>query len=644
MRVKPFLIDSVTGNSKLLATYSGSGELLRLWWPHIDYPQFVEEIKEGIFLKGKTKHTVFRESADFIHSQDYAPDSPTILTRSVNEKLKLELLSVDFAPYDERDLLVRSFTLKNNSKEKMEGSFVYYSRLSIDENQRYATSLFDYEHDSLLQYRHKYFVATASNRLISGYTTDEVEDDMEDGKLDGINLMPSKDGAFTIDFEIEPGEVYNIDIYMCFGLEKKERAFDVLKNARQKGGDLLKRENQTYWENFLSKGALDIKDEKIREIYKRSLMVFKLASDEETGGLIAAPEFDEYRVKCGGYSYCWGRDAAYIATAIEKAGYPEMVEKFYNWALMSQDEDGSWDQRHFMEGYLAPVWGLQIDEGASLIWGMWKHYSSSKNEDFFKTVYEQVIKGTEYIYSFFDEETKMPKESKDLWEERTSQALYSTAAVYSGLLAGANFAKKAGEKELAEKYTKRAAVIKDAVKYSMWNDDKDTFYRGMKLLVNKDKYAKFEKGEGFVETDPKGYKKYFKNYDDIVDISLIGACYPFDLFEISDPMMKKTAHAIEDLCTSPIVGGIKRYEDDHYIEGNPWILTTLWLAIYYARLKDVNKAKKYFDWATKHATKLGLLPEQVDKRNGKTAWVLPLTWSHAMYVLATLELRKLLEI
>ncbi len=644
MRIKSFLVHAILGNSKLLATYSKEGELLRLWWPHIDYPQHIEEVKEGLYVEGKMSEVVFRNSESFIHTQKYDENSPILFTRSVSEALKLEITSTDFAAMEEKDVLLRRYTLKNKDNKKITGKFLYYSNLAISENERYATALFDYEEDALLQYRHKYFIATGSNRNISGYTTRDVEKDMMDGKLEGINLSPFTAGAMTIDFEIEGNKEYSIEIYMCFGLGRKERAFDVLRKAKDKGYDILKAETLKGWENFLKQGKIDIKDEKIKEIYKRSLMVFKLVSDEETGGMIAAPEFDEFRLKCGGYSYCWGRDAAYIATAIEKAGYPEMVNKFYKWALITQDEKGSWDQRHFMEGYLAPVWGIQIDEGASLIWGMWQHYETTKDETFFNEVYEKVIKGTDFIYSFFDEETKMPKESKDLWEERLSQTLYSTGAVYSGLLAGASFADKKGEKNLAKKYTDRAMVIKEAVKQSLWNKEKDAFYRGMKLEVSKEEYEALKEEERKVEVDGKGYKKYFKKYDDIIDISLIGVSYPFNLFDIEDYMMKKTALAIEKYCTSSILGGIKRYEDDNYMGGNPWVLTTLWLSIYYTKSGNVDKGKKYFDWATAHATDLNLLPEQIDKQTGKEAWVVPLTWSHAMYVLAMLELKKYIEL
>ena len=52
------------------------------------------------------------------------------------------------------------------------------------------------------------------------------------------------------------------------------------------------------------------------------------------------------------------------------------------------------------------------------------------------------------------------------------------------------------------------------------------------------------------------------------------------------------------------------------------------------------EALRWFRWAADHRTSLDLLPEQVDRNTGKAAWVVPLTWSHAMFVLTVLDLME----
>ncbi|TMW71072.1 glycoside hydrolase family 15 protein [Alteribacter natronophilus] len=101
--------------------------------------------------------------------------------------------------------------------------------------------------------------------------------------------------------------------------------------------------------------------------------------------------------------------------------------------------------------------------------------------------------------------------------------------------------------------------------------------------------------------------------------------------------MVKTDGKIRGKLTSPIIGGIERFPGDIYIEGNPWKLTTLWLAQYYQAMDRHEEANELIDWVGEFTPDLGLIPEQVDKFSGEPAWVMPLTWSHAMYVLAVRE-------
>ena len=115
---------------------------------------------------------------------------------------------------------------------------------------------------------------------------------------------------------------------------------------------------------------------------------------------------------------------------------------------------------------------------------------------------------------------------------------------------------------------------------------------------------------------------------------------PFGVLEASDYRVRSTVETIEQVLTSHGSGGIKRYENDNYIGGNPWILTTLWVALYYIEVGDIKKAKEYFEWAVKGRTELDLLPEQVNRDSGKPEWVIPLTWSHAMFVLALVGLTE----
>ena len=77
------------------------------------------------------------------------------------------------------------------------------------------------------------------------------------------------------------------------------------------------------------------------------------------------------------------------------------------------------------------------------------------------------------------------------------------------------------------------------------------------------------------------------------------------------------------------------------VQGNPWVISTLWLARWYiakaTSKNDLKKALELLGWAAKTASPSGLLGEQIDPNNGKLISVSPLTWSHAEFVIAASE-------
>jgi len=54
---------------------------------------------------------------------------------------------------------------------------------------------------------------------------------------------------------------------------------------------------------------------RIEKIYKRTILLYPLLTNQQAGGISAAVEIDENRTKCGRYSYCWPRDAIFITNA-----------------------------------------------------------------------------------------------------------------------------------------------------------------------------------------------------------------------------------------------------------------------------------------------------------------------------------------
>jgi GH15 family glucan-1,4-alpha-glucosidase len=221
-----------------------------------------------------------------------------------------------------------------------------------------------------------------------------------------------------------------------------------------------------------------------------------------------------------------------------------------------------------------------------------------------------MIKGAaEFLMKWRDEETKLPKPvSYDLWEERTGIFTYSSSAVYGGLLGASRIAHNLGKLDFSKRWHKGAEEIKEAIQRFLWNPNTQRFRRSIK---------------------PE---------DDTIDSSLFGIWF-FDVFSPSDERVRSTMKAIEDHLLKDR-GGVCRYQGDMY-QGNenPWIICTLWLAEYYMWLGENERAIKLFHWVADNATDTYLLAEQVDPK-GKPLSVIPLTWSHAQYLIAFKQLAK----
>lgn len=639
---KPYLVDAIIGNSSMLASMGRTGRMYRLWWPNIDTPQHVDAMRTGLQLEDGRITWFDGEEDGWKHECSYLDRSNVlrVTAKASNEPVAVD--SLHFAVPDS-NLLVRQYTFTNTGNQSVSFNFLLHSSFIISENGLYNTTMFNSDADALIHFRSGYFFAVSSANVCAKYQAGLSWEQAQSGELNGNRIDMRPDGAMSWAIrELAAGASVTIPVYIAAG-RNEEQALEELTEARSKTSDQLATLTNEYWNNFVQNAApcpIDRPD--IKEVYERSILMFKLMSDEKTGSIIAAPEFDEQFSRCGGYSYCWGRDAAFITTALDKAGLSELSDRFYAWTLTAQSPDGSWQQRHYHDGGVAPSWGLQIDEGASILWGMWQHYIEKQDLGFAKLVWPAVERGAAFLLSFIDEESGLPKPSIDLWEEREASHTYSSAAVYGGLTAAASFAELLGNSNLATTCRSVAGRIALAIKDDCWNEELGSFYRGVNLKVGPDKYeqAKAAGLEGHIEELDKGYVKHVLKHDPIIDISLIGISVPFGAVAPGSEQMRKTADAVEAALTVPGVGGIKRYEDDIYIGGNPWILTTLWLAHYRIATGDLDAARKLLDWAIQHRTETGLLPEQIDKVTGETAWVVPLTWSHAMFVLTIFMLAE----
>lgn len=605
---KPHLIEAIIGNTSVLAQLDSNGILQRFYWPSIDYDQQVKLFLAGAYIDG----LIFFEDERYKKSSGYKDDFSYFFEFDVGNNKVFQLDFIDF----ETDALIRYW------KTDLSSFYVFFEPM-INAKEDFNAAKFDKEDEIVILYHQGTYLAIGFQNKIESFTIKNGIEDAKDNTLEGIEEGVNPQIAIKISSQ------ENITMFVAFGRSYKQAKEKILR-LRKKGFECIYQENRKIWNEKIGKlNFIKTQDPKDLELQKRSSYVFYILQNSKTGGIIAAPEVDEKFTMCGGYGFSWGRDAAFITGAMDKLGMDSEVEKFFEFKFSCQEEEGFWDQRYYTDANLAPSWGIQIDETASIIWGFINHCEEFKRLHLIERYKESLGRALKFLLRWIEPEKGFMLKSYDLWEERQGIHLYSNASIYAALKKSLPYFE-----DIKDEIERKMKAIKTQMKNDFYNDKLSRYVRSINLRITKEEFLQEAPENRFFERDKNfDVVRYYKLQDEVIDASLLGLYYPFEMVEEDDITFQNVIRAIEDECKNDIVGGYKRYANDKYVGGNPWIITTLWLAIYYKKMGNLKKAEELFGWAKDHAMPNGLLPEQVDKITGMPSWVVPLAWSHAMYIL-----------
>lgn len=618
--------DALIGNNKIKASFSKKGELLRLFYGSADYKQFLNFWYSGV--KVNDSNIIYlHDDVNNIYSQKYLENTNILETNIFNTYFKLRIIQTDFVPINEK-ILVKKYKLVNENNIDLNINFLTYSKLLTNLNN--DTSGF-FKDNMLIQYTHDFSVCTFSNKDVLSYQINNVPNNIHTGKIGGkdyIGMSPDSGLSYDINC-LKPGEEREIIIYIYINKNKHinilNQINDEIDRIKNINVNFMLENTKEYWKNYVINHdilKINLKNypEKVKKVYNRTILLFPLLINDMAGGISAGIEVDENKTKCGRYSYCWPRDAIYISEAFDIVGMEKESNRFYSeFCKITQNKNGNWEQRFYTDGRLAPSWGYQVDETASVVYGVYNQYKYSNDIEFLKNNFKMCEKAVEflkiYVSDIFSEKPKM-KKSYDLWEEVEEISLYSLSAIYGAFNTMINIYKEFqntdNKKETEDKVIELENlknVLKDYCQNTFYNCEKQSFVRN--------------------------------NNDKKIDISLIGSVVPFQMFDKKDEKVINTIEKI-NLKLRTYTNGYLRYEDDCYMGGkNPWPIATLWMAWYYIEINEIEKAKKLFEFVTNSASEHGLLGEQVNNEKMKPAWVIGLTWSHAMYIII---LNKLIEL
>ena len=631
--MEKYLNEAIIGNKNMLATFSGTGEMLRLSYPNRDNRQYLKYFHTGVKINDSDLIRI-HEDINNSYVQYYDTDTNILNTEITNTYFNLKIVQTDFVSIKE-DILIKKYIFINTNNIPLDVKFLIHSELLSDQNNFVSGMKID---TGIIQYAHDFSVATFSKsyKLLSAQINESVNT-INTGVIGGKDYIGmSKDSSISYDIGIiNPDERKEIEICIYIDENKKnmQAVEDEIERIRRIDVNKEYSHVKSYWRKYVKEhNGLDLKEpensyeEKMYEIYKRSILLFPLLTNQATGGIIAAPEVDEGLTQCGRYSYCWPRDAVFITKALDILKMTKETEKFYsNFCRMTQSKNGMWEQRFYTDGKLAPCWGYQIDETASVIYGVYSHYQYTKKEEFLKINLHMCEKAVDFLKRYVKdllEETGKYLPSYDLWEMYEGTHLYSLAAIFSAFDAMLKIYKEL-EGNLSDFENNRLKEEK--------------VHKNIQEITELQVKVKNYIQENLYDENRKSYVRNIQ--DKRIDISLLGAVYPFNVFSAKEKKVLNTVENI-NLTLRTYTGGYQRFENDHYRNGAPWPIANLWMTLYYLETGEKKKAKETFDFVLKTAGKHSFLGEQVDNNTLRPNWVIGLGWAHAMFIIVLEKMKS----
>ncbi|MBC7249533.1 MAG: glycoside hydrolase family 15 protein [Anaerolineae bacterium] len=348
------------------------------------------------------------------------------------------------------------------------------------------------------------------------------------------------------------------------------------------------------------------------DLYQHSIEVI-MAHQAASGGYLASPTFADYR-------YCWFRDGAYTAYAMDLAGCHESAHRFHDWCARvvnrrqaaveraiakakrgeALSESDYLHTRYTLDGHESDdeTWpNFQLDGLGTWLWALVQHAQLAGLEALPLTWREATLLTARYLAALWQHPCF------DCWEEFGDRVHpYTLATIYGGLRALTSLGLEGEWRSVPPLI--RAHVLERGV-HNGWL---------VKSIGNP-----------------------------AVDASLIGVATPYRLLAIDDPLMQATVTRIETELRRE-GGGVHRYATDTYYGGGEWVLLTAWLGWYYAEMGEIEKAREMLAWVEAQADAQGNLPEQVPRtltapryleiwRQQRGEIANPLLWSHAKYII-----------
>lgn len=631
----------ILANGNILVGLSATGFVGDFFFPYVGVENQVpaESHRIGVWQHG---HLSWLDSGDWTIEIDLMPETFVGTMKCFNKHTNLELLFTDIV-YNEKNIFLREVQVINHNEHIEEVKVFFHQVFSLYGTPGKDTAYFDPVKNAVIHYEGRRVClayAETSDIPFDDYSVglygiegkDGTWKDAEDGRLEKNTIEHGHvDSTFSIPLTLHKNETKVINYWITIG-ETKAEVYELHDYIKYKGPRHLIESTSKFWKAWLTRQdyvQCDIQEKRQLDLFKKSLFYIR-GNIDNRGAILASPDSEMLHHGRDTYSYMWPRDGAMTVMALLEVGEYNISKHFFKFCNDVVEPDGYLMHKYSADRSLGSSWHsfvkngkailpIQEDETALVLIALFEYYKKTKDIEFIEGHYNEVIKKmATFLVDFTDPHTGLPLPSYDLWEEKHGVSTFTAATVYGGLIAGAKFA-KLFEKENDEKlFNDAAEKMKDAILTHLYDKD-------LKMFV---KLLNTHNGEMV--------------YDKTIDMSSIHGIYTYGVLDIHDTIVKESITTIEKtLRIHTGIDGVPRYNGDRYymqVEGvpNPWYITTLWLAQYYAitakKAEDLKEVEYWLNWVVIHSPLSGVLSEQLHPFTGEQLSSNPLTWSHAEYV------------
>ncbi|MBI1975728.1 MAG: glycoside hydrolase family 15 protein [Candidatus Vogelbacteria bacterium] len=585
-------------------------------------------------------------------SVESAPDALASLISAFHSGFGLSLLFRDTV-YNEENIFLRSVEVVDHSGRDRHVRLFFGQEFEIYESHRGDTVYYDPLVHAIIHYNGKrVFLVNAISDVacFNDFTTGVFGIEGKEGSFrdaeDGIlsrNLVEHgpTDSVIAVHLNIAAKKTAHAHYWIIAAKSTRDVcALDAY--VLEKTPEHLRETTGNFWRAWVNRYPFRLYglEDRVYTLFKKSMLIVRAHADNG-GGIIAST--DSSMFQGGGkdtYAYVWPRDAAISAMALDAAGDNTVARRYFEFAAETLTDGGYFMHKYRPDKSLGSSWHpwlqdgkvslpIQEDETAIVLVALWKHYELTKDLEFVERLYNPFIKKiANFLMGYRDPYTGLPKQSYDLWEEKFGIHTYTAACVYGALIAAAKFAALLGKELSKQNYLHTAEEMRRALLRYLYDEKTGNFY----------KMVKWNKAGNLIP-------------DQTLDLSSIASIVRFEVLPPEDPRVRRAMQNAEGSLSVRGVGGIARYAGDRYycvddacrsgsVPGNPWIITSLWLAQYYARIaskeRDFKKVRELLSWVCDRALPSGVFPEQVHAGDGSPASATPLAWSHAEFVLTVL--------